>query len=201
MSRFIESIKLKDGVFYRLKFHQARIDRAFEECMPGEEPFSLFEELNQYLIPQEGVFKCRILYNEEVESLEFQPYTMRNIRSLKLVDVTVPTLSYKSSDRIGINAAFDQRGECDDIIMVRDGLLTDTSYANIALFDGNEWFTPKTPLLYGTNRAELLLLGKITEKDIPVSDLPNYQKIALFNALIEFGELVLAISDKVISYK
>jgi 4-amino-4-deoxychorismate lyase len=191
MSRFIESIKLKEGVFYRLKYHQERVNKAFEECMPDEEPFSLFEELNQHLIPQEGVFKCRILYNEEIESLEFQPYTVRNIRSLKLVDVTVPTLSYKSSDRNEINTAFEQRGECDDVIMVRDGLLTDTSYANIALYDGKEWFTPKTPLLYGTNRAELLSLGKITARDIPATDLANYQKIALFNALIEFGELVL----------
>jgi Aminotransferase class IV. len=195
MSRFIESIKLKDGVFFRLKFHQARIDKAFETCMPGEEPFLLFDVLNNYLIPQEGVFKCRILYNDEVESLEFQPYTMRNIRSLKLVNVTVPTLQYKTSDRNGINAAFEQRGECDDVIMVRDGLLTDTSYANIALYDGKEWFTPKTPLLYGTNRAELLSLGKIKEKDIPASELPGYQKIALFNALIEFGELVLEIEN------
>ncbi|HEY6915657.1 MAG TPA: aminotransferase class IV, partial [Paludibacter sp.] len=79
---------------------------------------------------------------------------------------------------------------------VKNGLLTDTSYCNIALYDGQNWFTPRVPLLYGVNRAELLLEEKLIEKDIAVEELKSYEKIALFNAMIEFGEVVLDI-DKI----
>ena len=39
--------------------------------------------------------------------------------------------------------------EQDEILITRNGLLTDTSIANIALFNGKEWHTPKHPLLKG----------------------------------------------------
>lgn len=194
MCRFVESIKLKDGVFYRLKLHQERVNKAFVACYPDEEPISLFEILNQSLIPQAGIFKCRIVYDSTVSLLEFVPYNRREIRSLKLVETELESYPYKLEDRTGFNAAFAQRGDCDDVLLVKNGLLTDTSYCNIALYDGKSWVTPRLPLLYGVNRADLLAHEKLIEKDIHVGELKNYQKIALFNAMIEFGELELDIN-------
>jgi hypothetical protein len=46
-----------------------------------------------------------------------------------------------------------QRGNADEIIIVRNGLLSDTSYSNIALFDGTMWVTPKTHLSTDTLSA------------------------------------------------
>jgi 4-amino-4-deoxychorismate lyase len=45
---------------------------------------------------------------------------------------------------------------CDDIIIVRNGFVTDASYANLIFRKGDEWFTPATFLLAGTMRAFLL---------------------------------------------
>lgn len=191
MYRLVESIKLKDGVFYRLKYHQERVNKAFEACFPNEEPINLFETLQEYSIPQSGLYKCRIVYDVDVQLVEMQPYVRRYINSLKLVETDIESRVYKSEDRSLYNEAFAKRSMCDDVLLVKNGLLTDASYSNIALFDGKEWFTPQTPLLYGVNRAELIALGKITEKDIKAEDLSDYQQIALFNAMIEFGELVL----------
>ncbi|HEY6914841.1 MAG TPA: aminotransferase class IV [Paludibacter sp.] len=196
MCRFVESIKLKDGVFYRLKLHQERVNKAFAACYPTEEPISIFENLNQLIVPQEGIYKCRMVYDEDVQLLELVPYERREIRTLKLVETNLESLAYKLEDRTGFNAAFAQRGFCDDVLLVKNGLLTDTSYCNIALYDGQNWFTPLTPLLYGVNRAELLAQEILIEKDITVEELKNYQKIAMFNAMIEFGEMVLDI-DKI----
>jgi 4-amino-4-deoxychorismate lyase len=131
------------------------------------------------------------VYDEIVQSVEFTPYVRREIRSLKLVETTVDSCEYKLEERSAFKTAFDQRGDCDDVILVKNGLLSDTSYSNIALFDGQEWHTPRVPLLYGTNRAQLLADGKIVEKDIAVADLKKYSQIALFNAMVEFGEVVL----------
>jgi 4-amino-4-deoxychorismate lyase len=86
------------------------------------------------------------------------------------------------------------KGECDDVLLVKNGLLTDTSYCNIALFDGVNWVTPLTPLIQGVTRAQLLEDGKLIAKDIKLEELMNFQKIALFNALNEFGSIQLDIS-------
>ena len=79
--------------------------------------------------------------------------------------------------------------ENDDILIVRRGLLTDTSIANIALFDGKDWFTPKLPLLRGTCRTALIDNGIIKEKDIRPEELSSYSFVRLFNAMIKWGAL------------
>ena len=97
--------------------------------------------------------------------------------------------TYKSTDREALNRLFACRGERDDILIVRRGLLTDTSIANIALFDGKDWFTPKLPLLRGTCRTALIDNGIIKEKDIRPEELSSYSFVRLFNAMIKWGAL------------
>ena len=191
MCLLFESIKLQDGQFVRLPYHQKRVNKAFAALFPDDEPISLFETLSRHILPANGVYKCRVVYDDIVQSVEFTPYVRREIRSLKLVETTVESCEYKLEERSAFKTAFDQRGDCDDVILVKNGLLSDTSYSNIALFDGQEWHTPRVPLLYGTNRAQLLADGQLIEKDIAVADLKKYSQIALFNAMVEFGDVVL----------
>lgn len=197
MCRFIESIKLQDGEFKRLDLHQGRIHKAFEAFYPNEKVFDLVEFLRNSDFPTEkGIFKCRIIYDSKIRQLEFRQYIMRPVNSLRLVETEIKSLPYKPENRSLYNAAFALRDDCDDVLLVKNGYLTDTSYCNIALFDGNNWFTPRIPLLYGVNRAELLKESVLVEKDIKVQELKDYQQIALFNSMIEFGVLVLEI-DKI----
>ena len=161
MCQFFEAIKIKDGIIIRLKYHQQRVNKAFEIYYPSEQTISLLDELNQSVIPQEGTHKCRIVYSDTVHSVEITPYQMREIKSLKLVETDLESFTYKLDDRSAYKAAFEQREGCDDVLLYKNDLLTDTSYSNIALFDGENWYTPQFPLLYGTNRAELIENGKI----------------------------------------
>jgi len=71
-------------------------------------------------------------------------------------------------------------------------LVTDSYYANIALFDGNNWYTPSRPLLEGTKRMKYLENGKLKRKDITVEDLKNFTKISLFNAMIPLGKIEIS---------
>lgn len=64
-----------------------------------------------------------------------------------------------------------QKGDCDEIIIIKNGLVTDTSFTNIAIYKHGMWLTPKHPLLLGTKRAALLEKGIIQEADITVDDL------------------------------
>ena len=46
------------------------------------------------------------------------------------------------------------------------------------------------PLLPGTKKQKLINELLISPKEIFVEDIPEYEKITLFNAMIEFGEIV-----------
>lgn len=194
MYRFIESIKLVDGQFYRLPFHQARIASVFEQFFTTEKQFDLSTILANENFPQKGIFKCRIVFDSQIQLIEFLPYSRREIKKLKLVETQIESMQFKSENREKLNEAYSKRGDCDDIIMLNYGLLSDASYANIALWDGKNWCTPTQPIIYGTQRAALLESGKIIEKNIRTADLNNYKRIRLFNAMIEFGVIELNIN-------
>ena len=194
MYRFLETMKLNDGVFFRLKYHQLRVNYCYQHYFPERKAPDLKKILYLQSLPKDGLYKCRVLYDElGLYLIEFIPYQLPVINSLKQVNTTLEAMRYKSAERSVFEQLFAQRGACDDVLLVRNGLLTDTSYANIALFDGAKWVTPRLPVLYGTNRAYLLDKEMIVEKDIKASDLHENQKILLFNAMIEFGELEISI--------
>ena len=191
MCRFIESIQLNDGEFKCLDLHQERVRLAMADYYPGVKAFDLADSLSKSPFPFKGCFKCRIVYDTEIRLIEFIPYIPRIIHSLKLVEVDIESVPYKKEDRRSLNAAFELRGNCDDIVMVKNGLLTDASYANIAFYNGTCWCTPRLPLIYGVKRAQLIKQGQLTEKDITPGDLVNFKRVSLFNAMNEFGSIEL----------
>ena len=115
---------------------------------------------------------------------------------MRLVTSDKIDYSYKRTNREGLNELFGRRGNADDILIVKDGYLTDTSIANIALYDGNSWYTPAHPLLRGTKRAELLDNQLIVEKDISWLQLDDYTHIMLFNAMIDWERIIIPVDRK-----
>lgn len=83
------------------------------------------------------------------------PYAVRHVHSLALMQADTIDYTYKSAGREPLNCLFALRGACDDILIVKQGLLTDTSIANIALSDGTHWYTPAHPLLKGDQTGSL----------------------------------------------
>lgn len=194
MSLFIESIKYADNSFLRLDLHQQRINKVFEEYFPFEKPFQLTNIPLLHLYNKPGVFKCRIVFDTRVRNIELLPYKRKNISSLQLTYASIPVCTGKPENRLQLDEAFSERKQCDDIIIVREGYLTDSYYANIALWDGKKWVTPTLPIIYGVQRQWLLNNHLIVEKQIHVNDIDQYSKIRLFNAMIEFGETELDIN-------
>lgn len=133
-------------------------------------------------------YKCRVTYGPEIEKIEFELYEARPVRSLTLIDGNSLAYSHKYANRQPINDLFARRGAADDVLIVRDGLLTDTTYANIALFDGRRWHTPARPLLEGTQRARLLRDGVLTPADIRPTDLSHFECIKLINAMLDWEQ-------------
>ena len=195
MYQFLETIQLRDGEFNRLNLHQQRMQGAVSAFYPDVSVPSLSKQLSEMDFPADGLFKCRVIYDSEIRKIEFLPYTLPVIRSLRIVETDIDSLPYKMADRSGYQALFAKRGDRDDVLILKNGLLTDTSYCNIALYDGSQWVTPALPLIQGVNRAQLINDRRVITKDLSSDDLLNYKQIRLFNALIEFGEIELNISS------
>ena len=197
IQQFVETIKIKDGKVQALAYHQERMERTIQKFFPSLYNASM-PSLERLINPTASMdfYKARVVYGEQgIEAVEYAPYSMRNINSLQVVEDDMIVYDYKSTDRSHINALVAQKGECDEIIIVKHGLLTDTSFTNLAIFDGKQWITPRHPLLPGTKRAALLDKGIIREADITLEDLRNANKISLFNAMVEFGEMEIAIEN------
>lgn len=192
MCRYIETIRIEKGQLCNIAYHDRRMNEVCREVWGVDRSVSLETYIDAS--PYEERTRCRVTYGREVESVEFFPYQIRPVRSLQLVPGGQIEYRRKRADRSGLNALFACRGEADDVLIVRSGLLTDTSIANIALGDGTDWYTPASPLLEGTQRAFLLDAGMIHPLDIHVDDLSGFQKIRLFNAMIGFGEIEIGCS-------
>ncbi len=189
ISPFLETIKLEGGFFSALAFHQTRMDETRAAFFDNPEALSLpLALMKAGSIPPKGLYRVRVIYSEIIESIEFIPYEKREVNSLKLIEANID-YRYKYEKRPELNTLFQQKKKCDDILITQNGFLTDTSIANIALLKEGIWYTPKSPLLKGTMRAALLHHGLIVEADIHQDDLLSYEKVRLFNAMIEFGEI------------
>lgn len=189
MSLFLETIRIEQGKPCNLPYHTARIQRTLNNSLSPN-----WEEIIQ-ITPSNLRIKCRILYSTRgIEEVTYAPYTLRPIQQFRLVAGEGVDYHFKWVNRDALNELFQQRGVADEVIITQNGCLTDTSIANIALFNGTDWVTPKNPLLFGTKRAQLLADGVITEGIIRVEELSNYSHIRCFNAMIEWGELELSTS-------
>ena len=185
MKSCLETLPIRNAQLPDLRDHQARMDQTRQEIYGLTEPLSLenaivlLESLDPAL-----TYKCRVTYGEQIQKIEFEPYQSRPVHTLKLVQADPLDYAHKYADRQAIKHLFAQRGTADDILMLRDGFLTDTSYANVALFDGTRWYTPARPMLPGTQRARLLREGILQPADISPADLADFRQIQLINAML-----------------
>lgn len=185
---FLESIRLEDGKFPFLAYHQNRFDRTRQHFCKRSQPIFLAETLDVPLEHRKGLYKVRVEYRCDIINISYIPYQVRPVNSLKLIDANHINYPYKYSDRLPINKLFAERGNSDDILMVKNGVITDTSYANVILYDGQYWYTPANPIMAGTCRARLMEEGRVLPADIYVEHLKDFQEIRLINAMMNIDE-------------
>lgn len=195
MSLLVETIKVVDGKFANLFYHEQRMIRSLEMLCGVEEDIILDDFLNELTVPKEGVFKCRIVYDEQTKEVEFIPYKIRPVTSLKIVENDRINYDFKYADRKQIDKLFEQRDGCDDILIVKKEEVTDTSYANIIFKRGSEWVTPWSPLLKGTMRQKLIEQNKIIPEKILLEDISSFQSFKLINAMLEFDSPEIDVSN------
>ncbi len=195
MSRLIESIRLENGVFANLDYHQDRMDAAFRDVFGKPNHIVLNDYLKSLSFPTDGLYKCRLVYDNTMCQVTFTPYSIKPVTRLKIIYSTSIEYAFKYEDRSTLTKAFAQRGDCDDIIIVKNDFITDSYYANLIFLDGSTWYTPSQPLLKGTYRQYLLDHGKIKEAAIHVDDVLAFSHVRLINALLRFDGPELSVTQ------
>jgi 4-amino-4-deoxychorismate lyase len=189
MLRLVETIRSEDGILKNLSFHDERLNRSISDLF-GKRPALSLEELVKVPVnASSGIFKCRVEYDFSIRKIEFIEYEARIIRSLKLIEDNSIDYSYKYTDRKRIEELFSRREGCDEILIIKNGIVTDSSYANIILRDQRDrWITPDTYLLAGTRRASLLKKGLIAERRVTYKDIEKYSEVKLINAMLDIDD-------------
>jgi 4-amino-4-deoxychorismate lyase len=172
------------------------MNQAMAELFPEADRIDLKKEISVPDECKQGTFKIRVLYGEIIERIETDLYIPRIILSLKVVEHESVDYHLKFTDRQILQELFALRGTCDDIIIIKNGCVTDSFAANLLFFDGVNWFTPSTPLLKGTKRQFLIDHGIISEREIRKEDILGYQQVGLINAMTDFEEMpVIALPE------
>lgn len=202
MYRFLETIRYENGRFDNLKFHRQRMNHTRKELFRTDNEIdlekALYEAEKKQLAEETyGLFKCRVVYDKQIRDIRFLPYILPKIRSLQLVERDDIDYTFKYENRNSLNQLFALRGSADDILIIKNGLVTDTSFCNVLFFNGKQWLTPEQPLLKGTRRAALLEREQIQTALIGAGDFHNFTKVRLINAMIRFEDRLDIPMDRV----
>ncbi|REA56369.1 hypothetical protein DSL64_27120 [Dyadobacter luteus] len=192
----IETIAVEYRQFKNLGYHEARLNKTRNELWGFSDTWDLAQMIRIPDSVSDALYKCRIAYGSEIDNVQWELYVPRIIKTIKLVYDNKIDYTYKYDKRPELNVLFEQRGDAHEILIIKNGMVTDTYVHNVALFDGSKWFTPDTCLLKGTQRASLLDKGIIKTCSISEKDLQKYSHIRLFNAMIGWEEApVLEVSS------
>lgn len=178
----LESIKIDEGKISNLSYHQKRCDSSRKSLFESQDYLDLASIIKA---PKKGLYKCRILYTNTLHSIEYIPYKEKEITSLKIISSPI-SYDFKYANREVFDTLFSDVPDIDEIIIEKNGYLTDSTMSNIAFYDGKKWFTPMRPLLKGTMRQKLLDDGFLETKNITLLDLKHYTQVALINAMLGF---------------
>ena len=184
--RLLETIRIEEGKPLHLAYHNRRFNRSRRSLFGATEDLHLADFLTN--VPSSGLWRCRVLYTLYIEKVEYLPYTFNHPSRFALAKFE-GDYAYKYADRSAFARLKKTHPEAAELLLCRDGHLTDTTIANIALRRGDTWYTPARPLLEGTTRQRLLEEGRLVSAEIPCDALGEFDELALMNAMIGFRRI------------
>ena len=188
MCLLIESLKLKNNLLQNVAYHNHRLNYSRKKLFESSNDLDINSYVEVPDLNPKQIYKCRIEYEKEFYSYNFHVYIPRIIRTLKLVNCDDLEYQFKYADRKELDRIKNLHPEVDTIIFVKNGYITDCTFANLVFLEGKCWYTPRTVLLEGTKRQFYLDKGQIVATDIRVADLSKFTSVRLINAMMDLDE-------------
>ena len=187
--KLFETIHIQDGKALHLSYHNDRCNRSRKLLFGAKDSINLAVCLQD--LPAKGCYRAKVIYDAKNIHTTYTLYRPKKIAQIQLCETDLK-YPHKYLDRQALDQALAGYSDGDEILFTRQGLLTDTTIANVALRQAGIWYTPATPMLPGTTRARLLDEGRIVLRDMPASTIAAYDGLALMNAMIGFYEIDLS---------
>ena len=189
---------MEDQKIFLTELHQKRMNETFshfgKECKIDIN--SKFKSLEH---DEDGLYKFRIEYDLENNfKTQIVPYAISEHDDFELIIDNEIDYSFKSADRTQFQKLKNDSG-ADEIIIIKENQITDTSYSNILFLKDKVWFTPKDYLLNGVMRQSLLASKKIKETEITLDNIKGFSHFQLINALNDFDEMFIYPIEKIIN--
>lgn len=198
MSRFIESIKIEDQKAFLLDLHQKRVNQTFAH-FGKEGSIDLAKIFKNLEHDEDGLYKLRIVYDLDKKfTTQLIPYAIPEIENFQLVENNSYDYSFKFEDRKEFER-MKTKAKTEEIIVMKNNHITDTSYTNILFLKGKEWFTPTTYLLNGVMRQHLLHEKKIKETEITLQNIKEFSHFQLINAMNDFDDMFIYPIERIVN--
>ena len=127
MCRLLETIRVEAESFFNLPYHNRRLNRSRKELFGDVPTIDLESVLRMPSDLGAGRFKCRVIYDTSIRSVEFEPYKPKPVKCLRIVDGSEIDYNHKYLDRNKLIELRSLREECDDVLIVTNGKITDTT--------------------------------------------------------------------------
>lgn len=198
MSQFIESIKVEDQEIFLLELHQKRVNQTFSH-FGKEGSIDLAKIYKNLQHDEDGLFKLRISYDlDKRVRTQMIPYAIPEIQDFQLVENNSFDYSFKFEDRKELDK-MKMKSKAEEIIIVKNNHITDTSFSNLLFLKGKDWFTPNSFLLNGVQRQHLLKQKKIKEAEITLQNIKQFSHFQLINALNDFDDMFIYPIDRIMN--
>ena len=198
MSQFIESIKVEDQKAFLMEFHQKRVNDTFAHfgAQGSIDLEKIFKSLEH---DEDGLYKLRIVYDLN-RNFKHQmiPYAIPEIEKFQLVENNSYDYSFKFEDRKEFEK-MKTKAKTEEIIIVKNNHITDTSYTNILFLKGETWYTPTTYLLNGVMRQHLLKEKKIKEAVITLQNIREFTHFQLINSMNDFDDMFIYHIERIVN--
>ncbi|MDO4450262.1 MAG: aminotransferase class IV [Moraxella sp.] len=184
-----ETLAIKNKQILNLSYHNDRFKKGqvFLNCKNLIDDIATLINIPTHF-DNDKLIRVRVTYNKSDIKVEYFDYTPKSIYSFKVIECNDIDYYYKYDDRSVLNTLLSQKETCDEIIIIKNGFVTDCSIGNLLFLKNGIWYTPDTPLLNGTQRAYLLDNNKIKLASIKKDDICHYEKVMMINALNPFDE-------------
>ncbi|MDO4763683.1 MAG: aminotransferase class IV [Flavobacteriaceae bacterium] len=198
MSQFIESIKIENGKAFLLNLHQQRVEKTFSHFGKTSH-LDLKAIFKNSKFNEKGIFKMRMVYDlEQNFEVQFIPYQFTEIEHFGLVENPHISYDFKFLDRNQLNL-LKENFHSQEIIIVKNSYITDTSFSNLLFLKDETWHTPTTFLLNGVQRQNLLQHGKIKETEIHIENLKEFSHFQIINAMNEMNSSFIYPINKIVN--
>ncbi|MGI9256811.1 MAG: hypothetical protein ACR2PY_07750, partial [Salinispira sp.] len=142
--------------------------------------------------PEQHTWRCRMIYegNGKISSITAEPFTPRTLKTIGIIDIPTACYPLKYSDRRVFDDLRKRFPRCDEIIITKNGFLSDGTFTNVYLRSpDNILLTPNTHLLAGCRRERLIRDGLLHPRTLHWRDIKPGWLIGFINALNPPGQL------------